>query len=70
MEVILEQGGATHSSKPFAANLRWFFGVVAVGTTHGHLYLIDLRLVSIAIILINLILLFLLCFNYTCNIVL
>ena len=43
MEVILEEGGATISSKPFASNLRWFFGVVAVGTLGGHLYLIDLR---------------------------
>ncbi|XP_076804145.1 uncharacterized protein LOC143448335 isoform X2 [Clavelina lepadiformis] len=44
MEVVLEEGGATMLSKSFAQNLRWFFGIVAVGTDGGHLFLIDLRL--------------------------
>ena len=43
MEVVLEEGGATMLSKSFAQNLRWFFGIVAVGTDGGHLFLIDLR---------------------------
>nr|CAB3220657.1 protein ELYS-like [Phallusia mammillata] len=44
LEVVLHEGGVNRRSKAFAQNLRWLFGVVAVGTEGGHLYLLDLRL--------------------------
>nr|XP_026694871.1 protein ELYS-like [Ciona intestinalis] len=44
LEVILTEGGANTSSVGFSQKLRWLFGVVAVGTEGGHIYLLDLRL--------------------------
>ncbi|XP_039251531.2 uncharacterized protein LOC120328998 isoform X1 [Styela clava] len=43
VEVVACRGGALSSLHSLCKSLRWLFGIVAVGTEEGHLYLLDLK---------------------------
>ena len=43
MAVVSSYGGPLSNHRTLAEELMFFYGTVAVGTSEGHVYLVDLR---------------------------